>query len=266
MARWTLLVLMVWWSFSQTAFAADYLPLQVGNRWEYVRVQNFEVVQTTTGQTYLLGIDGQVFDSLTLQPLPENSIGDISAASHYREERALPGSEFSLEVVARLTVGSNTCYRMSTGQLLRSDPMGRLLECHSTGAPETELFNFSGVTSEYEEFRFGTLLPFGEGESGRLGPHYRVAMDAPVDTRIGTFRRTVRFGITGGVSWWGVVFAPGVGVVRSGSGDDTGAASGIMLIGGRVAGRELGVTGMLPATWGTIKAGTRFPANVGHGR
>ena len=143
--------------------------------------------------------------------------------------------------------------------------MGRLLECHSTGAPETELFNFSGVTSEYEEFRFGTLLPFGEGESGRLGPHYRVAVDAPVDTRIGTFRRTVRFGVTGGVSWWSLFFAPGVGVVRSGSGDDTGAASGIMLIGGRVAGGELGVTGMLPVTWGTIKAGARFPVNIGHG-
>ncbi len=229
--------------------SVDYFPLQLGNRWSYARVIDVTEVTTTAGDTYLLGMGGRVLDPLTLAPLAANPYADAPIAALHDTQRVVPASEFTLVVTEALPLGDRTCYRMSTGQLLRNDASGRLLDCGDGTHSEAILFDFPQALQTDMMFSFGALQPFDRGWFG-FPYHLRRPRS---HTLLGTFADVVAFGHTDGHDTWSIEFARGVGVISCGEGNDV-ASSASVITSAHVDGKDLDATAVQSTTWGMLKA------------
>jgi hypothetical protein len=231
------------------ASTAPYLPLQVGNRWDYVEAYWGYSIETASGALYLDTGKGIVLNLDTLEQVPDSLVAALPPPQSGFELVRRRGTEYSLSVDRWVEMGGHRYYQMSTGQLLRNDVEGCLIEYPMPDGPERVIFDFPSALANPGDMRtFGVLLPFGIpwfGWPGHTYPHTR-------ETSIGLLSGVMCFTYSDGHDSWGLCFAPDVGVIQVGGGNDTSSYATI-LSGGIVDGRTLGTTNVRPASWARLK-------------
>ena len=217
---------------------ADYWPLDRGNKWIY---------EHTTGVLNAEGLRIDFQEQVTLEVLDE-------------EERA-----------------GQIYVRLNTGQLIRKNEKGDILEYNDRfdEIQDTEMlvFDFSSLTTRDDEtfaYRvpYQVMPPTIGGQSLPQGPSvtrflmyrsfYRVGLDdlfmplGLANVLVCSFSYPLLDPISEGSV--GIVFAPHIGIVRSGiAGNDVGEFEFYLLVEAVIAGEQKFPTNISTSSWGEIK-------------
>lgn len=239
----------------------EYLPLEIGNRWEYASGHFVDVIITKEGDVfYNFPVNtGDILDPETFSYIDTSfAYGDPNIAERRHEFVIRPNTEFSLEVESIELIDDKRYYRMSTGNLLRYGKEGRLLE-YVGGETESVAIDIPHVLGNAGQVAPWGWSPLFDNFISWLGFPSSSIPRSPVSTAIGTFTDAIRLESFGSLSFCGVTLVNNIGIVGAGCGDDVYSGSTVLL-GAVLNGEPVGVTAVMETSWGTIKKKVGFKA------
>ena len=270
---------LVFLTLNQTAIYAqtdvDYWPLEIGNRWTYRHTwaQYGMVVTLPDGRPVFYDIANEILRFLdTYEVLANTATSDsllMDLRSKEGEIEVIKGEEeFVAEVLGWEEREGQIYFRLSTGQLLRKDKQGNIVEFSSgqTNIEDKEriIFDF-GPSCETEKQNDGYMGIFPSTSHGALGQPWRIKRtEFLARTVMGDFYSGCSFSI-GVLTHFSIYFAPNIGPVSSGWSDDQGLFEKYTLISATIQGTKIvnAPTAILtrPSPWGRVK-NRLFPAKT----
>ena len=243
------------------ADAADYWPLQVGNRWSYEHTWYTVVYTDSLGQETWGDTTGEVISEREADQIV-SPYGPVLLQTRRSHE------PYILEVIGQERIESRVYYQLSNGQRLAHDEAGSILDySQPQGEPSPEervLFDFATPSVEDRQFLtrlpYVIFLPLGAISSGP--PPYPAARTTSpsMAVKLGTFSDIVSFGLSISIAeGYGVSFAAGVGPILSWRGGDVAYESEVYeLIDASIDGRRIDPSTLITrTTWGRVKMKSR---------
>jgi hypothetical protein len=232
-----------------SAWADSYLPLAVGNRWEYASGDTVDVLITEDGGRYFtFPVLGGVFDFDTAELVIRFDFSTVTQRSTVFRLR--PGSEFSIEVEADEVIDGQRYFRLSTGNRFRYNDAGQLVEY--TGAIEERVaIDIPAVLEGTDpEAPWGWSSFFGRFIHN--GAPSSAVSTLSLETALGTVDDTVVLGMSEGGGRCQMTLAADVGIVHACCGFAAGSDCTV-IVGAVLDGEAVDLTAVPINSWGTLK-------------